>query len=281
MINKYKSCNLFCDSKRKAKMAKKTDPKYTAEEYVEGVYRNDPQMGRELHALCRDYYKDYFIGVFNIDDESAKDIFQDSMVVLIINIMTRKIYVEDGVLKGNKGEPFKSSLTTYFMGIAKNKYYEWKRKTHNEICIDGSKDIQEVNPVKDTCSIPYIQDGFWCIDGKSTGVEVAVLDEGSDVEEKIPYIGKNLHWLIGKGDKPEDLGGIYDNNLYTDEEIKELVIMARRLANMADNCKHILTLFYYYEKDYDEIMKYMTSFNSRRALITAKSRCLERLRNMF
>lgn len=262
-------------------MANKTESKYTAEEYVEGVYQNDRKMGRELHDLCKKYYKENFIGVFNIDEESAKDIFQDSMVVLIINIMTRKIYVEDGVLKGNKGEPFKSSLTTYFMGIAKNKYFEWKRKSRNETCIDGSKDIPEFNPVKDTCSIPYIQDGFWFIDGNSTGVEVITIDDGSDVDDKIPYIGKNLHWLIGKGEKPEDLGGIYDNNLYSEDEIKELVVMARRLANMADNCKHILTLFYYYEKDYDEIMKYMTSFNSRRALITAKSRCLERLRSMY
>lgn len=246
---------------------------------VEGVYRNDPKMGRELHRLCKDYYKENFMGVFNIDEESAKDIFQDSMVVLIINIMTRKIYVEDGVLKGNKGEPFKSSLTTYFMGIAKNKYFEWQRKKHNETNLDGSKDIIDVSPVRDTFSIPYIKDGFWYMDGKSTGVEVVVIDNGCDLDDKIPYIGENLHWLIGKKDEFKDLGELYDENFYSSEDIKELVVMARRVANMAKTCKSILTLFYYYEKDYDEIMEYMPTFKSRRALITAKYRCLERLRD--
>lgn len=260
-------------------MAKKTEAKYTAEEYVEGVYRNDPKMGYELHSLCKDYYKRNFIGVFNIDDESAKDIFQDSMVVLIINIMTRKIYVEDGVLKGNKGEPFKSSLTTYFMGIAKNKFFEWQRKKHNETNLDGSKDIIDVSPIRETFSIPYIQDGYWYINGKSTGVEVIVIDDGSDLDDKVPYIGGNLHWLISKGEKQEDLGELYDENFYSTEDIRELVVMARRVANMAQTCKRILTLFYYYEKDYEEIMKYMPTFKSKRALITAKYRCLERLRD--
>lgn len=260
-------------------MAKNSESKYTAEEYVEGVYRNDDKMGRELHNLCKNYYKDNFIGVFNIDNESAKDIFQDSMVVLIINIMTRKIYVEDGVLKGNKGEPFKSSLTTYFMGIAKNKYFEWQRKNHNEINLDGGKDVIDVSPVRETFSIPYIQDGYWYMDGESTGVEVIVIDEARDLDDKIPYIGENLHWLIGKGDKLEDLGELYDENFYSTEDIRELVIMARRVANMAETCKRILTLFYYYEKGYEEIMKFMPTFKSRRALITAKYRCLEKLRD--
>ena len=263
-------------------MGKDTEPRFTKEDIVVGVYQNDEKMGRELHRLCKDYYKVNFIGVFNIDDESAKDIFQDSMVSLIINIMSRKIYVEDGVLKGNKGEPFTSSLTTYFMGIAKNKFFEWKRRNHNGKNIDyEDKDLPDIIQSIDTFSVPYIQDGFWYLDGESTGVEVIVVDDGSDLDEKLPYIGKNLHWLIGKGNNAEDLGKLHNENLYSEDDIKELVVIARRVANMADNCKHILTLFYYYEKDYDEIIKYMTSFNSRRALITAKSRCLDRLRSIY
>ena len=263
-------------------MAKKTESKYTAEEYVEGVYRNDPKMGRELFRLCKDYYRDNFMGVFTIDDESAKDIFQDSMVVLIINIMTRKIYVEDGVLKGNKGMPFTSRLTTYFMGIAKNKYFEWQSRNHKGITIDYKDQVlYDIPQVKDTCSVPYINNGYWYVDGESTGVEVIVIDDGRDLDEKLPYIGKNLHWLIGKGNDVEDLGELHSENLYSNDDIKELVIMARRVANMADNCKHILTLYYYYEKDYDEIMSYMTTFNSRRSLITAKYKCLDRLRSIY
>ena len=56
------------------------------------------------------------------------EICQESFIKLWENIENRKIYVEDGALKGKGGLPFKSTLTTYFMGIAKLKYKEWTRQ---------------------------------------------------------------------------------------------------------------------------------------------------------
>ena len=41
----------------------------------------------------------------------------------------------------------------------------------------------------------------------------------------------------------------------------------------------ILTLFYYEEKDYDEMLVIMPTFKSKDALKTAKYKCLKRLRD--
>ena len=48
---------------------------------------------------------------------------------------------------------------------------------------------------------------------------------------------------------------------------------------MAKRCNMILTLFYYEEKDYDEMLVLMPTFKSKDALKTAKYKCLKRLRD--
>ena len=102
-------------------------PKYSDATIVEGVYQHSQKMGYALYKLCRDYYEEYFHAVFFIDEESSKDIFQNSLVTLLEKIESRKIYVENNVLIGKDGKPFTSKLTSYFMGIAILKYKEWVR----------------------------------------------------------------------------------------------------------------------------------------------------------
>ena len=103
---------------------------YSDVAYVEGMYRRDPVMERALHKHCKQYFDENYRGVFFVGDEHKMEIFQESFIKLWVNIEHRKIYVENGVLIGKGGKPFSSTLTTYFMGIAKLKYKEWTRQ-HN------------------------------------------------------------------------------------------------------------------------------------------------------
>ncbi len=189
---------------------------------IEGVSRYDSKMERALHKLCRKYYDDNFHKP-EVGEEGRKDIFQSSLLALWENIRNRRIYVDDdGELKGRDGQPFTSSLTTYFMGIVNNKYLEWLRK----------------NPI------------------------VPVIDPK---KEKVP-------------DDYDEVEIVRDF-LYDDKTITKLKVIANRINHMAKQCNKILTLFYYEEKDYDEIMVLMPTFQSKDALKTAKYKCLKRLRD--
>lgn len=193
---------------------------YSDAAYVEGVYKYDPIMERGLHKLCKEYYDKTF-RKSNVDEEGVKDIFQSSLLALWDNIRNRRLYVEDGELRGKDGSPFTSTLTTYFMGIVNNKYLEWLRK--NPIA-------PPIKPEKEMISETYRDD---------------------DIVE-----GFN-----------ED-----------DETYRRRRIVSHRVGHMAKQCNKILTLFYYEEKDYDEIMVLMPTFQSKDALKTAKYKCLKRLR---
>lgn len=115
---------------------------YSDDVYVKGVYKHDPAMERALYMYCKAYFDKNYKSVFFADDNCKTDIFQESFIKLWENIEQRRIYAEDGVLKGKDGHPFTSNLTTYFMGIAKMKYLEWVRKQQSFICLD--KEIFEL-----------------------------------------------------------------------------------------------------------------------------------------
>ena len=107
---------------------------YSDVSYVEGVYNHDTYMEHALYKYCKRYFDANYRGVFFIGDEYKDEIFQEAFIKLWENIENRKIYVEDGVLKGKGNEPFTGKLTTYFMSIARLKYLEWTReqkKTQN------------------------------------------------------------------------------------------------------------------------------------------------------
>ena len=101
---------------------------YSDVAYVEGVYKHDAEMERALYDHCKRYFDSYYRGVFFVDDMYKTEIFQDAFIKLWENIENRKIYVDNGVLKGKDKKELTSTLTTYFMGIAKLKYKEWVRK---------------------------------------------------------------------------------------------------------------------------------------------------------
>ena len=191
---------------------------YSDSAYIEGVYRYDSEMESGLFKLCKKYYEENFQRS-GVDNEGKKDIFQSSLLALWDNIRNRQLFVEDGELKGKDGNPFKSTLTTYFMGIVNNKYLEWLRK----------------NPI-----VPPIK------------------------PEKMP---ENF--------SDDDVVGGFDED---DDTFRRRRIVSHRISHLAKQCNKILTLFYYEEKDYDEIMVLMPTFQSKDALKTAKYKCLKRLR---
>lgn len=98
---------------------------YSDAAYVEGVFKRDPIMERALHLHCKRYFDDNYRGVFFVGNEYKDEIFHEAFIKLWENIVNKKIYAEDGVLKGKGGEAFSGKLTTYFMSIAKLKYLEW------------------------------------------------------------------------------------------------------------------------------------------------------------
>lgn len=107
--------------------------------YVEGVFKRDPMMERALYYHCKRYFDENYKGVFFVGNEYKDEIFQESFIKLWENIEKRKIYVEDGKLKGKGGEAFSGKLTTYFMGIAKLKYLEWARENLHNVS-DGEEE---------------------------------------------------------------------------------------------------------------------------------------------
>lgn len=100
---------------------------YSDAAYVEGVFKCDPIMERALHYHCKRYFDENYKGVFFVGNEYKDEIFQEAFIKLWENIANKKIYAEDGVLKGKGGEAFSGKLTTYFMSIARFKYLEWER----------------------------------------------------------------------------------------------------------------------------------------------------------
>lgn len=109
---------------------------YTDVEFVDGICREDRRCQNALYAHCRRYFEDNYKGVFFAGDNEKSDIFQESFLQLWRNIENKRVYVENGSLYGKAGKPFTGQLTTYFMSIAKYKYMEWVRQSHDELLDD-------------------------------------------------------------------------------------------------------------------------------------------------
>lgn len=101
---------------------------YSDVAYVEGVFKRDPMVERALHLHCKRYFDENYRGVFFVGNEHKDEIFQEAFIKLWENIINKKIYVEDDILKGKGGDAFSGKLTTYFMSIARLKFLEWTRE---------------------------------------------------------------------------------------------------------------------------------------------------------
>ena len=118
---------------------------YTDVEYVDGIVNGSTKVTQHFFEYCKEYFEKNYRAVFFVQDEDAKDIFQNTCIALFQNIERKKIYVEEGVLKGKGGLPFEGSLSTYLMGIARLKYLEWVRGAGKEVLSSESDDNENKN----------------------------------------------------------------------------------------------------------------------------------------
>lgn len=105
----------------------KLNTSFSDVDYIQGIVHD---RNREMGALYKEwvkYFKEHFKGIFFGLEDSVMDICHDSFLVLVNNVRQKKIYVEDGILKGREGKPFTSTLLTYMMAIAINKRREMVR----------------------------------------------------------------------------------------------------------------------------------------------------------
>ena len=111
---------------------------YSDVDFVNGVFCKDTSMQKALYLHCYHYFFAHFNAIFFAPVSDAEDIFQDSFITLWQNIEHRKLYVDNGIIIGRDGNPFKGTLTSYLMGIAKIKYLELVRENISWVHLDAS-----------------------------------------------------------------------------------------------------------------------------------------------
>ena len=128
---------------------------YSDVEFVTGVSEKKEKVIRALHVHCKEYFDRNYRGVFYVEDEYKDEIFHESFTTFWENIFNRKIYVEDGVLKGKGGELFSGTLTTYFMSIARLKFLGWTRERRKNILKEENKLPIREEDIRQFDSISY------------------------------------------------------------------------------------------------------------------------------
>ena len=103
-------------------------PQQKESRLIAGMQNGDKLAQYELYEYCANYYYEKYRGLFYATEEAVDEIFQNSFIKLWENIECGKIYSEDNLVKGKDNKPLSGSIRTYFMGIAKLKYWEWLRE---------------------------------------------------------------------------------------------------------------------------------------------------------
>lgn len=127
--------------------------KFSDAELVEGVFCKKSTMQKALFDHCWQYFDAHAENVFFASATDRDDIFQNTFITLWQNIEHRKIYVENGVVFSQDGLPFRGTVTSYFMGIARLKYMEFVRSTVNWVALD------EVHVYSSTDGMKHSVDG--------------------------------------------------------------------------------------------------------------------------
>lgn len=118
----------------------RTPQQETEARLVAGMYNKDRKIQSEMYSYCYEYFWANRRHMFFVDDDdTAMEIFQSTFVTFWEKIEQRKIYVSEGRVMGKNDEPSTSSILTFFISIAKNKYREWARKNPSYVDIDTSK----------------------------------------------------------------------------------------------------------------------------------------------
>lgn len=167
---------------------------------VAGMYDKDKKIQAEMYEYCSQYFWDRYRGVFFADENAAKEIFQNSFIVLWEKIERRKIYVSDGRVIGKNDEPFTASILSYFMDIARNKYWEWVRShpRHGDPEMAAEKKVREEGADAEQC-IAILYDPI-----ENTMLDIIsdvishMSERCSQVLSKFYYEGKNLNTILAE-----------------------------------------------------------------------------------
>ncbi len=192
-------------------------------EYLKGMIDNNPKVQHDFYVHCKNYYKANYHGVFFTEDKMKDELFHNSFITMWENIERKKLYIKDDVIIGKDNKPLASNLTTYFMGIAKNKNLEQAR----------SKSKKEVS----------------CDNDEKHGNLLLDIDAVNE-------------WLS------------------PNEEDARYEIISDCIAEMPEQCRNILTLFYVHGKKLDDIMVELHTITTKDALKTRKNKCMNTLRKM-
>ena len=104
---------------------------------VAGMSDRDRTTEYELYTYCADYFYTHYQSIFFVPDTAVVDeMLQETFITFWEKIEHREIYAQDGQVMGRQGEPFKGSIRSYFMSVAKNKFREWTRGTLKDTPID-------------------------------------------------------------------------------------------------------------------------------------------------
>lgn len=135
-------------------------------------------MEKALYNQCKRYYNENHRALFKVDEETEEDIFHNSFIVLWQNIEKEIVSVKDGVLMGKDGEPFKATLTTYLMDIAKLKYLEWKREDE-KVHPKGRKLTSPEEETPPTTTLTEINKNIkrWLLYGNDEQIKLAIISD--------------------------------------------------------------------------------------------------------
>lgn len=85
----------------------------------------------------------------------------------------------------------------------------------------------------------------------------------------------------GRVVRSEDWEKVEFEDYFSDESEKndQTKLLQEGLKKLGDQCRHLLSLFYYEEKKLEEI-QYLLGYSSKNVLKTQKSRCLKQLKDL-
>lgn len=93
---------------------------------IKGMYDKSKSAEYRFYGYCADYYYENYRAIFNAPDDVVDEIFQNSLIKFWENIECGTISAKDNIVIGKDKKPLNGSIRTYFMGIARLKYLEWR-----------------------------------------------------------------------------------------------------------------------------------------------------------
>ena len=144
--------------------------------------------------------------------------------------MHKKIYVDGGVLKGKDSKPMKSTLRTYFMGIARLKCFEWLHD--NPSYADPETEIGKKYREKGLDASEYVE--IFYSDSDNTMLEIIadvisnMSARCSEILTKFYYEEKNLDKIL------EEIPSIDSKNALKSKKYKCMETLKETAAGIYD-----------------------------------------------